>query len=716
MPNPIVWMNDHNVTPSPNTNSIPSLAASADGRYALLFHESGVVLNGAVFNGDGTYLTDPFGDPSPDNELSGSVAFLADGRVVETWTQTVAGSNEIVYRVRNGANQGYSAFSGPVHADFGAAGEQLRPVITALSNGNFAISWYDDSNNKQKVRVFDILGNAVSGIITVDPSISIAATGTAPANIIALDSGGFAVGYEANGSYSRFSIFNTDGTTVEIEIDAFGASIDDFTTAGIAQLADGRIVVVSGSFIGPGLYLRFYSEAGMALSAVIFVNLPGVDASEDSNPRIAALNDGRFMVVTSAYNEGGVDSDIWGVIIKTDGTVDGTPFRVNDTAGPGTGSQSAPSIATLADGRVVVSWTDNNTGNGDIVQKIYDPREVGLSGSASGMSDDWHGTGFADTIYMGLGNDLFHGAAGNDYVYGESGNDTLFGGDGADYIRGGNGNDVIWGADGLNALTDTGDVWLSGEAGNDTIYGEAGDDRMDGGDGTDTLYGGTGLDYITAGNGDDIIYGGDETGAGDRWLGGDAGNDQISGGDGNDRIDGGDGVDVLNGDNGNDYITAGAGADLIYGGDETVGGDAYLAGDAGIDNIYGGLGNDRIDGGTEGDFLYGGNGQDTITGAAGDDLIEGGAGTDGLYGGAGADTFDYNAGCGTDNIYDFVDDVDTIQIDPSFGLSVAQVLAAASIFGNHAYINLGGGNGMIVLNWISTGHTISQLGDDIVIA
>jgi hypothetical protein len=60
--------------------------------------------------------------------------------------------------------------------------------------------------------------------------------------------------------------------------------------------------------------------------------------------------------------------------------------------------------------------------------------------------------------------------------------------------------------------------------------------------------------------------------------------------------------------------------------------------------------------------------------------------------------------------------VDTIQIYASFGLSVAQVLAATSIFGNHAYINLGGGNGMIGLNWISTGHTITQLGDDILIA
>jgi Ca2+-binding RTX toxin-like protein len=259
----------------------------------------------------------------------------------------------------------------------------------------------------------------------------------------------------------------------------------------------------------------------------------------------------------------------------------------------------------------------------------------------------------------------------------------------------------------------TGNDMLKGQAGADRLFGGAGDDNIYGQAGNDTIFGGAGTDAIRGGDGDDVINGDADN---DRWLAGEAGNDTVNGGDGGDRIDGGDGNDRLNGEAGRDYVTGGSGADVIYGGNETGAGDIWLAGDAGIDAIYGEDGNDRIDGGTEGDFLYGGNGQDTITGAAGDDYIEGGAGTDGLYGGAGLDIFDCNAGFGTDNIYDFADDVDTIQIDPIFGLTVAQVLAAASIFGSHAYINLGGGNGMIVLNWISSGHTIAQLGDDILIA
>ena len=133
--------------------------------------------------------------------------------------------------------------------------------------------------------------------------------------------------------------------------------------------------------------------------------------------------------------------------------------------------------------------------------------------------------------------------------------------------------------------------------------------------------------------------------------------------------------------------------------------------------INGDDGNDRIDGGADGDFLYGGNGLDYITGGTGDDLIEGGAGTDTLIGNAGADTYDFNTGSNTDTIIGFEDNIDTIQIDAAYGFaSVAAVLAATTISGGDARINLPGGFSIYVSGWISGGKVIEQLGDDIVIA
>ena len=732
MPNPIVWLNDTLVESGSLVGGASQVNAGPDGRYIISRHflggdddvisfayTAGGTANATAFS---AFLADPTNFPD--------AAYLPDGRVVMAWTQTTGGNQDIYFKVINGQAQGFTAFSpAAILANSGTeAGNQTRPVVTGLANGNFALSWFDGNDNTQKVRVFDILGNAVSAIVTVNPGQVIGGGTLAPANIIALDGGGFAVGFERNGGYSDFSIFNPDGSAVATNINAFSASNDDNTKTGLAQLADGRIVVVSGSLLNSEIHMRFYSEAGVALSGEITIALPGVDVLEDFVPRIAALNDGRFMVVFSAAAEGAADSDIWGMIIKADGTLDGTSFRVNDTAGPGTGSQSAPSIAVLADGRVVVSWTDNNTGNGDIVQKIYDPREAGLNGSASSFGDDWRGTVFSDNLYMGEGNDQVNGGAGNDFLYGEGGNDLFYGEAGIDYIRGGVGNDGIYGGD-------DGDSWLSGEVGNDNIYAGSGNDRVDGGDGEDGLYGEEDRDYITGGNGNDNIAGGSEVGAGDIWLGGDAGDDSIFGEGGNDRIDGGTGADTLFGEAGADYITGGAGidniqagaeadsvyggadADFIYGGDEVGAGDTWLGGDAGVDTINGDDGNDRIDGGADGDFLYGGAGLDYITGGGGDDLIEGGAGTDTLIGNAGADTYDFNTGSNTDTIIGFEDNIDTIQIDAGYGFFVvASVIAATTISGGDARINLPGGFSIYISGWISGGHTIAQLGDDIVIA
>ena len=468
MPNPIVWLNEYAFENSAFISGASQVAAGPDGRYALLHHYlSGFDdISGGVFGADGFAFNFPFGVGLADPVNFPDVSYLPDGRIVMAWTQTTGGNQDIYFKVINGHAQGYTAFSpAAILANSGVtAGNQTRPIVTGLANGNIALSWFDGNDNHQKVRVFDILGNPVSGVIDASPvnGADAAFALNSSATLITLDNGGFAVGFVDVGGESRMSIFNANGGIVASEIDLIvGGGNDDFAQPTLAQLADGKIVAVSSSLSGTGLVVRFFSEAGAALTAEIAIALPGVDAGEDEAPRIAALNDGRFMVVFGRV-EGAADSDIWGVIIKADGTIDGTPFRVNDTAGPGTGSQSAPSIAVLADGRVVVSWTDNNTGNGDIVQKIYDPREIGLSGSASQMSDDWYGTGFADNIYMGLGNDLFHGAGGNDFIYGEAGNDTLFGEAGVDYIRGGAGNDVIEGGDDANS-------WLSGELGAMTL-------------------------------------------------------------------------------------------------------------------------------------------------------------------------------------------------------------------------------------------------------
>ena len=182
------------------------------------------------------------------------------------------------------------------------------------------------------------------------------------------------------------------------------------------------------------------------------------------------------------------------------------------------------------------------------------------------------GTGAADTLT---------GGEGNDNIDGEGGNDALLGGAGGDYINGGAGNDRIWGQDGNDGL--------AGGAGDDLAYGQAGADTLAGGAGDDTLLGGEGYDQIR----------------------GDEGADKLWGESGRDTLEGGAGADVLGGGDGNDSLRGGAGVDYVWG----EAGDDTIEGGAARDLLVGGSGNDRLVGGAEGDTYFGGGGSPGASGA-----------------------------------------------------------------------------------------------------
>jgi Ca2+-binding RTX toxin-like protein len=111
-----------------------------------------------------------------------------------------------------------------------------------------------------------------------------------------------------------------------------------------------------------------------------------------------------------------------------------------------TGPQVQPSIAALADGRVVVTWTDatqsgSPTAGHALRMQIVDPRDGIVTGTPG--SETLYGHDLVnDEISAGAGNDILFGLRGDDALYGGAGNDTLNGGVGADDMIGGTGNDT----------------------------------------------------------------------------------------------------------------------------------------------------------------------------------------------------------------------------------------------------------------------------------
>ncbi|MDU8913440.1 calcium-binding protein [Aestuariicoccus sp. MJ-SS9] len=370
------------------------------------------------------------------------------------------------------------------------------------------------------------------------------------------------------------------------------------------------------------------------------------------------------------------------------------------------------------------------------------------------------GTGAANDLYGGSGNDVLNGNINSDWLYGGAGDDTLTGGAGDDKLLGGDGTDTavinvnegdatitfdgnsasLESSEGFDELEDIefiqfldGTVDLTGDGGTadttgDTLIGTEGDDNLEGGNfddaifgltGNDTLSGLGGDDNIGAAAGDDLVYGGGgddlmgggtgddvmEGGSGDDFMGGGQDNDTVDGGEDNDVVNGGPGDDSMIGGDGNDTMGGSFGADTIEGngGNDDMGGGAgqdQISAGAGNDSVGGGEANDVITGGGGDDFLAGGGRDDRIDGGTGNDTINGGDGDDTMTGGSGADIFVWNffKDGDEDIITDFEDGID------SFRMVGVENAPGSGLAGMVAALNITNTAGGALIDY--QGHTV----------
>jgi Ca2+-binding RTX toxin-like protein len=644
--------------------SDPFVAASPSGTYGVGGIAAFATGNVAIFvvPEESRSFSTTLSDSTP------SFTFLSDGTAI-----SATGGGDI-FSVRN-----IGAFSTPaVNVNGVQAGTQNRPEVAALEGGQYGFIWMDQATARLQTVIHANIGVPATSIITIANNLQTGST--YDLGMTALPGGGFAATYDnALSGASLVIVFANGGANVPVDFDTSVAADRD---SDVALLADGRLVMIA--YTATGYRGRFFDQFGTALGA----SFPVIAAGD--NAAVAALNDGRFVVVS------GRGGNIYGQVMLADGTPDGAEFQVNTEA---VGTQVKPHLAVLADGRFVVAWQDDT--DGEVYSNIWDPREAGLDTSASGLSDRWVGTGFADKVHMGVGNDSIAAGAGadvirgegqNDTLLGEGGNDTLYGGDGIDSLNGGADNDAMYGKSGNDVLSGgLGADRLYGDDGDDQVYGEADDDRAYGGRGDDDVYGHAGADTLQGGDGADVVYGGTE-------------NDILKG-------DGGD--DVLEGEAGIDTLQGGAGNDWLDGGTETD----TLLGEGGNDTLIGGDGNDRLDGGSGLNELNGGTGDDRLIGGTVSDTLAGGFGADLMTGGTGADRFVWTqfgellpVAPGTlDRITDFDtngDLLDLSRIDALPGGSndaFAFVGAGPITAAGQVAVRQAGGNTFVDISWTTSG-------------
>lgn len=275
------------------------------------------------------------------------------------------------------------------------------------------------------------------------------------------------------------------------EIDPIGPSDDDKDIR-LAALPDGGFAVAyAGEVDGQSaVVLRIFGDTDTNPDGIgpirIDTNLAAVESAID----ITALNNGWVAV---SWTETGPDggTDIRARVFDENGNSKSDAFLVSS----GTSDADDSSLASLANGSVVVSWTDT----------LADADGASIRGKILAAAMEIVGDEADNSLFGGTLSDTISGAGGNDSIVGFGGKDTLKGGEGNDTLDGGIFNDVLLGEEGDDVLYGwNGRDTLEGGLGDDTVLGESGDDHLFGGLGNDYLIGGTGDDFINPGDNSDF--------------------------------------------------------------------------------------------------------------------------------------------------------------------------------------------------------------------
>lgn len=255
---------------------------------------------------------------------------------------------------------------------------------------------------------------------------------------------------------------------------------------------------------------------------------------------------------------------------------------------------------------------------------------------------------------------IINGSSGNDTIRGGKFTDVIIGGQGDDVIEGNEGADIIYGGAGNDIFK------FEKNHGSDLIFDTEGDNLLVFGEGltsedyhAEITYRG-GFSLVNDETGDKIYLfdmmknpekydfsfnNGTETiGSGSREI--------LNGTDVDDYLEAGDGFNIFYGGEGDDTLAGGADMDFMYGGD----GDDLLLGRNGVNVLFGEGGNDIIYDGDDGSYLNGGDGDDVLYGGGGADVLDGGAGNDYLQGDHGNDTYIFGKGYDNDVINASSDD------------------------------------------------------------
>ncbi len=248
------------------------------------------------------------------------------------------------------------------------SGMQHAATAAPLADGGYAIAWMypaEANNLVASVRVFNADGTPRSNDILLEEG----GLGSPYPTIAGLADGGFVVAWyalghpEDDGGYGVYGQrYDAAGVPVGSEFAVANSAAFYETNPSVIGLADGGFAVAWYQELSAG---GFPTDNGVWLSTYDAAGelVTTVHVANQEAPSIATLADGAIVV---AYGEG----DVAASVLETDGTPRGAPVSLSG----GVGLNIFPSVAGLAGGGYVTTWAHYTGGasNYDVWARVVD--------------------------------------------------------------------------------------------------------------------------------------------------------------------------------------------------------------------------------------------------------------------------------------------------------------------------------------------------------
>ncbi|MEJ0078343.1 MAG: Ig-like domain-containing protein [Alphaproteobacteria bacterium] len=308
-------------TTTPDNAGNSSIASLSNGGFVITWQDSshtlgdatGQSVEGQVFDALGNKVGSGFlvNTNTAGDQTVPQVTGLANGGFAVTWTDASGTLGDASFSSVKA--QVFDNLGTKVGTEFlvntNTPGDQNQEQISALTNGNFVVTWRDESGTlgdssgfSVKGQVFDALGHKVGSEFLVNTNTS---GDQSKPSVAGLSGGGFVVAWAAVDARSLHAqLFDSAGHKTGAE---FLMSNGNDTPLGIAALSDGGFVVseVRSFRLGPGdtgsYAVQAFDPAG---------NKIGSEIGSGSDPHVGGLTNDTFVIAGISGGSFGVQSDI----------------------------------------------------------------------------------------------------------------------------------------------------------------------------------------------------------------------------------------------------------------------------------------------------------------------------------------------------------------------------------------------------------------------